>query len=155
MDDTSLSGIEIRQVALLSDQWRLKPAQSVVTPSGPGGVVIHPQESLISALFAIRSDGKVDSVRVLLFHPSVLHRWISRRIHIGTLLKNCRNPLPRPLWPSLGRWNYWFKIDVLKWMWSLKNMFWIQASQASEDGMGSTAIEGLHYFGWSGPDIAS
>ena len=57
MDDTSLSRIEIRQVALLSDQWRLKPAQSVVTPSGPGGVVIHPQESLISALFAIRSDG--------------------------------------------------------------------------------------------------
>ncbi len=57
MDDTSLSGIEIRQVALLSDQWRLNPAQSVVTPSGPGGVVIHPQESLISALFAIRSDG--------------------------------------------------------------------------------------------------
>lgn len=34
-------------------------------------------------------------------------------------------------------------------------MFLIQASQASEDGMGSTAIEGLHYFGWSGPDIAS
>ena len=57
MDDTSLSGIGIRRVALLSDQWLLKPAQSVVTPFGPGGGVIRHQESLISALLTFRSDG--------------------------------------------------------------------------------------------------
>jgi len=49
-DYTSLSGIGIRQVALLSDECRFTPAQSVVTPSGLGGGVIHQHESLISAL---------------------------------------------------------------------------------------------------------
>ena len=55
MDDTSLSGIQVRQVALLSDRWRLRPTQSVV---GPAGVVLHPQESLICVLLAVRDEEK-------------------------------------------------------------------------------------------------
>ena len=57
-DDTSLSGIEIRQVALLSDRWHLRPSQSVLPV--PLGCVIHPQESLVCALLAAR-DGPVKS----------------------------------------------------------------------------------------------
>ncbi|XP_059351867.1 trafficking protein particle complex subunit 8-like isoform X1 [Daphnia carinata] len=127
-DDTSLSGIEISQVALLSNRWLLRPQQSTI----PGGV-LHPQESLIGVLLAIRGKENIEYCEsATLKLPSHGRAVDFKQGPYRTFVREFQRDTPN---------------TTLVVCWT--------ATQASEDGFGTLIIEGQHYFGWNSHDIAN